>query len=133
MQVQRLSHCPQPLQDGDFNFIYGQGDAVAPHWLVYEVERDYLSQPRRYVVIKILCQDSNAWELDADYPQLEAGVYCLQGSDQIVGNDQHHLVFINHKAAIEWLCSDYSCVGQYYAVTALAALQDHLVNVNEVP
>lgn len=44
---------PDPQAQADNCLLIACGDEQSPHWLVYEVERDYLSVPRTFAVLTI--------------------------------------------------------------------------------
>ena len=50
-----MSKLPTPdLNDqADNCLLIARGDDVSPHWLVYEVHRDFLSAPRTFAVFRL--------------------------------------------------------------------------------
>lgn len=63
---------PQPdtQEQADNCLLIARGDAQSPHWLVYEVERDFLSVPRTFAVLTILSDYDFHWP-DDSAPEME--------------------------------------------------------------
>lgn len=51
-------------QQADNCLLVARGDSVSPHWLVYEVHRDFLSVPRTFAVVAVYSEYEFDW-LDA--------------------------------------------------------------------
>lgn len=123
--------------DCDFQFLYGCGDEHEPHFLVYEVARDFLSAPRTFAVIKIITLDSDVIELNSDMEydgidyaedgnMLEFGVFRLQASEWQYERDQSHLVVSLPGRRMELLCHRIDCVDTLVARNARHALISYL-------
>ncbi len=112
---------------GDFVWLQGQGDDIAPHVLVYEVMRDFLSAPRQFVLLRIVALDSIAVDLNADSVADELGVYRCEDDSETIGRDQCHLIWQHSDVAIRWLCHDYSIVQGISARDARQALAQWLL------
>lgn len=93
---------------GDYVWLQGQGDALSPHVLVYEVERDYLSAPRAFVLIRSTAIDSIAVDVNAEPVADEPGVYCSDDEQEWIGRDQCHLIWQHSDVSIRWLCHEYT-------------------------
>lgn len=84
--IKPLMHFPAPATDehSDFVLMAGSGDPCAPHILVYEVIRDFLSAPRSFAIVEITSATSGAIELAADN-EYEGIAYHEDGSMSELG------------------------------------------------
>lgn len=124
------SHC-------DFQFLYGAGDLQEPHFLVYEIARDFLSAPRSYAIVAITTLDSDAIDLnsDSEYPaveydeqgdMLECGLFQYLESEWTYERDQIHLIVSFPGRRIELVCHHFELVETLVARSARHALAVYL-------
>ena len=75
-----MSKLPTPdLNDqADNCLLIARGDEISPHWLVYEVHRDFLSAPRTFAVFRLWSEYDFDWLGD----EFTEGLTCLNSSDQ---------------------------------------------------
>ena len=74
-----MSRLPTPdlNEQADSCLLIARGDDISPHWLVYEIHRDFLSVPRTFAVVKLWSDFDFDWLGD----EFTEGVQCLNTSD----------------------------------------------------
>lgn len=61
-------------QQADNCLLMARGDDISPHWLVYEVARDFLSVPRTFAVVAIYSDYEFEWLEAEDMAENEHGI-----------------------------------------------------------
>lgn len=79
---------PDLNEQADNCLLMARGDAISPHWLVYEVHRDFLSAPRCFAVVKLESDYDFDWLGD----EFTEGLRCLDAgeSETLSGSDRSH-------------------------------------------
>ena len=77
-------------QQADNCLLMARGDDISPHWLVYEVARDFLSVPRTFAVVAIYSDYEFEWLEAEDMAENEHGITSVNieaGAEQPSGLD----------------------------------------------
>jgi hypothetical protein len=61
-------------QQADNCLLMARGDDISPHWLVYEVARDFLSVPRTFAVVAIYSDYEFEWHEAEAMAENEQGI-----------------------------------------------------------
>jgi hypothetical protein len=61
-------------QQADNCLLVARGDDISPHWLVYEVARDFLSVPRTFAVVAIYSDYEFEWHEAEAMAENEQGI-----------------------------------------------------------
>lgn len=68
-------------QQADNCLLVARGDSISPHWLVYEVHRDFLSVPRTFAVVAVHSDYEFDWldagQLNEAGGESEYGIECI--------------------------------------------------------
>ena len=92
--------------------LFAHGDSVSPHYLVYEVARDFLSAPRTFVVVEIL-SDLSPWMSQRDDVG-DLGVFSVSDSDIQLDADEEHLLFCTQHHQVEIISRKATIVDRVY-------------------
>lgn len=65
-------------QQADNCLLMARGDDISPHWLVYEVARDFLSVPRTFAVVAIYSDYEFEWHEAGVMTENEQGITQLK-------------------------------------------------------
>jgi len=68
---------PDLNEQADNCLLIALGDELSPHWLVYEVHRDFLSAPRTFAVFRLFSDYDFEWLGD----EFTEGLACLCGEE----------------------------------------------------
>jgi len=79
-QTDRMNKIPRPdlNEQADNCLLIARGDDISPHWLVYELHRDFLSAPRAFAVLRLWSDYDFEWLGD----EFTEGVSRLDEADQ---------------------------------------------------
>lgn len=68
-------------QQADNCLLIAQGDKMSPHWLAYELARDFLSVPRTFAVVAIYSEFEFDWQDPQLADNLDSGIHKVKTSD----------------------------------------------------
>ena len=120
MTLPDISRWPIPLHQGDYALVISRGDDIAPHILVYEIERDFLSAPRHFAVLNIVARDSRA--IDINPEPSTAAIDCQWLADDDFGDDQQSWQWSQGDDGLQWICHQCDWVTTVNAADARQAL-----------
>lgn len=140
--LQPVSSLPAASEDPQAALAFYYSGPTGPHWLVYEVTRDFLSAPRGFAVVQIqpgdrdLIELNSGWEYDGldyldDGSMLQRGWFRLAPSPWLADDDEaqadeHWLLSLPQQrceflaVAVQWQET------LYHQPSAAAALQHWL-------
>lgn len=125
-----------PIADGqsqaDNCFLIARGDSISPHWLVYEVHRDFLSVPRTFAVLAIYSDYELEWqdtELTDDIDNaLEAGIQRIAISTEtdVPANLEHWRIYLPRLHVAMW--GDIQLKAKIYGASSAAEALARVLN-----
>lgn len=134
--LQPAEGLPQPAREVPAELAVFYASGSGPHWLVYEVARDFMSAPRGFAVVAIWPDDSDVLELNSAYEydgiqyledgsMAERGCFLWSPSPWDAGPDTQHILLSLPGRRCEWLCRKMELAEVLYHQSSAAAALRH--------